>query len=417
MIGRNRSSGIALGLSLIALGCGVPSEPASLVVRSDSAGVAIVEYGALPPREEDRLQLSAAPQLVIGGTNGPQETQFFQVAGVVRLSDGRVVVADGGSAEIRVFDDEGRFIYKFGGGGEGPGEFEMLSFLARMTGDSLLTGDAGLGRLQAFDSEGHYAWGWTGGRFADPVGVMSGGQLLATQSVRPSGPSGGEPERLPEFLLILDRALDTWDTLDVLRGPSQVVRATERGLSQQAVSFGGNSDAAAGGDIVAVIDSDRLGTRVFCDGKLSTIIRIAVDPVPVTPELLSRYVDDALALWPAGASQDARDRFRQRVLTGPHGANLPQVASVEVDAVGRVWLNLARIPGETQESFAVLGSEGEWFGIVTLPPGLDRGTNGANGPGLDIGSDYLLGVWRDELGVETVRMYSLEEKQKDSNIS
>jgi 6-bladed beta-propeller len=422
---RRRDPGpvILLGLSLAAVACETPPEHASPVARSDSAGIALVVYGALPSRNESRIQLSTTPQLVIGGAGGPQEVQFFQVAGVVRLSDGRVVVADGGAAEIRVFDPEGRFIHEFGGTGEGPGEFVMLSFLARMAGDSILAGDAGLGRIQAFDPEGHYAWGWSvatrgaRGRFPNPVGVTSGGQVLATLGELPSGPSGGEPERLPEMLLMLDRTRAAWDTLDVLRGPSQVVRATERGFSMQAVSFGGDSDAAAGGDIVAVVDSDVLGARVFRGGRLSTIIRVTIDPVPVTPEMLTRYVDDALALWPAGAPAEARDGFRQRVVNGPHGASLPRVVSVEVDAVGRVWMNLARIPGETRESFAVVGPDGEWFGIVTLPPGLDRGTNGSNGPGLDIGGDYLLGVWRDELGVETVRMYSLVEKQKGSNVS
>ena len=30
-------------------------------------------------------------------------------------------------------------------------------------------------------------------------------------------------------------------------------------------------------------------------------------------------------------------------------------------------------------------------------------------PGFEIGDDYVLGVWRDDVGVEYVRLYALEK--------
>ena len=33
----------------------------------------------------------------------------------------------------------------------------------------------------------------------------------------------------------------------------------------------------------------------------------------------------------------------------------------------------------------------------------------------DIGADYVLGVWRDELGIEFVRMYDLIEVSSDGS--
>ena len=43
-------------------------------------------------------------------------------------------------------------------------------------------------------------------------------------------------------------------------------------------------------------------------------------------------------------------------------------------------------------------SGGRWLGDIETPP---------NGRVWDIGNDYVLGVWQDELDVQQVRMYRL----------
>ena len=401
-------------LLLLTAGCGPAGAP-PLMTRSDSAGVAIVRYDALPDAASSRITLSEEPVMTLGGAGSAPEQGFFQVAGVVRLSDGRIVVGDRGSGELRYFDPGGILLGKSGGAGDGPGEFRRLTFIGRTTGDSVVTGDAVLGRFQVFDPQGRYARGMSatevgrgvwGGR---AVGVTARGRILATQYTPPT--AGNEkPERAPYPLLLLDPARNNWDTLAVLRGPGQLIRATERGFLMEGVTYGGQSDASAGDDVVAAVDTDVLGAQVFRGGKLVAVLRVAHAPVPVTPDLLARYAEEAMSLWPAGMSDESRNAFRQRVMTGPHGASLPLVVSVEVDAMGRVWLNRGRMPGEPREFFAVFSPEGEWLAEITMPPGLDRGTEGSNGPGMDIGRDYLLGVWRDELGVETIRMYRLTDK-------
>ena len=44
-----------------------------------------------------------------------------------KLSDGRIVVADRSTSELRVFDAAGTYLATWGGLGEGPGEFPRSS--------------------------------------------------------------------------------------------------------------------------------------------------------------------------------------------------------------------------------------------------------------------------------------------------
>jgi hypothetical protein len=409
---------VVVGLLALAPVIGCSERDRSVAPREvwDSAGVRMVRYAALPESESGLVRLAVRPRLVIGGDGAAPRTEFSEVAGVLRLSDGRLAVADGGSSKIRFFNDGGVLVGEAGGFGDGPGEFRNLSFIGLLPGDSILTYDSSLRRLQVFDPQGRLAWG--GQLTSDSpgnlvriavLGVLEDRKILASQTASPTDATVNGPERLPELLVSFDWRAGTWDTLDVVRGPSQIIRATGGGYSMQGVPFGGHTDAASAKEIVAVVDSDLLGARVIRGGSLQTIIRIEQPAVPVTRDVLEDYVTRSLALWPSGSSSASREQFRQRILNGPHGSSIPQVTSVEVDCTGRIWVNLGREPGRAQETFVVLSPEGDWVGKITFPPGLDRGTTGPDGPGMAICSDYVVGVWRDDLGVETIRVYALME--------
>ena len=60
--------------------------------------------------------------LDIGEVDGDDPYLFTYVGSIVEDPRGRVVVADIQTSEIRVFDPDGRFAFRFGGHGEGPGE-------------------------------------------------------------------------------------------------------------------------------------------------------------------------------------------------------------------------------------------------------------------------------------------------------
>ena len=81
--------------------------------------------------------------------------------------------------------------------------------------------------------------------------------------------------------------------------------------------------------------------------------------------------------------------------------------SIRLDAEENLWVEPYSLPGAQAAPFEVYAPDGTWLGAVATPPGLGLGTDRVP-VGFEIGEDYVLGLWRDELGVEYVRMYGLE---------
>ena len=122
----------------------------------DSAGVAIVESSR--PATGSRLgwQVETEPQVSIGAALAEAEYQLYEVGDATRLSDGRIVVANGGSDQLLVFDGAGNYLAAWAGQGDGPGEFRSLALVHRWAGDSLVAADSDQGRVSVFDLEGNH---------------------------------------------------------------------------------------------------------------------------------------------------------------------------------------------------------------------------------------------------------------------
>jgi len=102
----------------------------------DSGGVRIVDNARPAWSARTAWTLSAAPVLTIGTTAGG-EAHFGRIAGATRLRDGRIVVAERASLQLRTFDSTGRHLRTVGGKGQGPGEFSDIGVMMRLPGDSL----------------------------------------------------------------------------------------------------------------------------------------------------------------------------------------------------------------------------------------------------------------------------------------
>lgn len=99
-------------------------------------------------------RLSQEPILEIGVLEGEEAYQLFRVGGAVRLGDGRIVVANTGTRQMRVFGADGRFTQSFGGEGEGPGEFQWPSRIRKLGGDTLMVWDSEIQRITLMNGEG-----------------------------------------------------------------------------------------------------------------------------------------------------------------------------------------------------------------------------------------------------------------------
>ncbi|MCH7716498.1 MAG: hypothetical protein IH876_10235 [Gemmatimonadetes bacterium] len=121
----NRCRAVGSIVTLIAsAGCDTTSAPPTPVVR-DSAGVRIVENVEPQWTAETAWRLATEPLVDIGGGD-IDEQQLFRVSGTLRLSDGRIVVANSGTHELRFYDAEETYLSSLGGEGGGPGEFQGM---------------------------------------------------------------------------------------------------------------------------------------------------------------------------------------------------------------------------------------------------------------------------------------------------
>jgi hypothetical protein len=82
----------------------------------------------------------------------------------------------------------------------------------------------------------------------------------------------------------------------------------------------------------------------------------------------------------------------------PIRETMPAYEGIVVDRMGSLWVEEYRRPGDTKRRWTVFDPEGVMLGTLTVP---DRFVVH------DVGDDYVLGEWTDELEIEHVQMYEL----------
>lgn len=100
-------------------------------------------------------EIATQPALQIGTVDGDSVYQLHRVRGVSRLSDGRIVVLDAASSEIRLFAADGRFIQKTGQQGSGPGEFRR-PWAMYVRSDTIVVIDPSAARLSLHAGDGRF---------------------------------------------------------------------------------------------------------------------------------------------------------------------------------------------------------------------------------------------------------------------
>ena len=121
----------------------------------DSAGIRIVENTTPLWREGEAWRLSPEPMVDIGDASAGEDYELYLVEGAVRLPNGRIVVANRGSGELRFYDSRGRHIFNAGRRGAGPGEFEAMGRPRLLAEDSLVVPD-GLAQWVSVSTTGFF---------------------------------------------------------------------------------------------------------------------------------------------------------------------------------------------------------------------------------------------------------------------
>ncbi len=417
-------AGLASAIPILAaLACSSSGAGGSAV--RDSSGIRIVESRAPRWSDSTRWRVSDSPAVSIGAAEGAPEYQLTRVQGPLRLSDGRIVVLDGGTSEIRFYDSTGRFVAKAGGRGKGPGEFSSFAGIRRLPGDSLLVADND--RLQVLSPTGAFVR--VGLRhtpdvqWAAPSVVMADGSFLSLRTLPFKARSAWNA--LGHWT---DSATVDWVAADGSRATT-LVRLAGAPHHRSALSPIGGPDAFGRrpllegvADRIYVAPDNRYEIREFVRGgssassspewkaaALATIIRRRVEPTPVTAALRDEYARRLLS--PIGANgrpvpERTLQLFKQALDEMAYAPVLPAFSRIRVDEAGNLWVRAYDLEEDMpppqhpnpSAGWDVFDSTGVWLGTVTMPPRFAVRT---------IGDDYLLGVWKDENDVEYVRMYRL----------
>ena len=390
----------ALALSvLLAAACGEapdPDPPAHAGLLYDSAGVRIAENPRPPAGSRLGWEIGPEPAVTIGAAEGEGPYRLDRVGMAATLPDGSIVVADGRSNEVRIFDADGAHLRSWGEYGKGPGEFNELHGVARWRGDSVAAWDRFPYRgVAIFDARGNLgrmvALGMGGPDRS--ISILRGGSFLADYWLHGDHGHGGQGSGL----MVQEQVFEIRDADGVRTASLAALPGREFFVSQDRempvemdVAFSRSVYTAAWRGLALVSPNHGYELRAYAtDGALRRIVRLDHTPVPVTDSL----VNVAREEWGAG------DRFDGM----PLPETLPAFATVMADALDHLWVREYPVPGRDTPSpvWTVFNPEGRVLGFVETPPRLLV---------YEIGADYVLGRWFGEPGVVQVQVWPLRRE-------
>ena len=351
--------------------------------------------------EESGVSLPEVPtfegtiDLEIGRIDGDDPYLFSAIQDVAADEQGRVIVADRQSIEIRVFGPDGTFAFHFGGPGEGPGEF----------GDLCCVQLAPDGELWVRESARYSAFvlGSAGAEYQriirtphpGTIGLMAPFTFDMEDNLVSVGPVRGDDDAVASLMarlsVLADGMVDTVVMADAERqSVSQATvpfeRGPIRGTAYLHQPFGPQwVDAHANGGIWAeVITSDYSINLHHPDGTVSVIQGPVLEGPPLS-------ADDRE--W----AQSRIDRERDRTGVAVHPFEIPDrkppLDDMFFDRAGRLWVVKTLATGETVREADV------WDG-TTLVAHYRWPSRIRNNPTPWATESALYGVTADTLGVE-----------------
>lgn len=413
---------LSSALALSAACSGTADRGAAAPTVRDSAGITIVENTGTAWAGGKGWVVADSPMVSIGGLEGDASADMSGIVGVVRLSDGRIAVANGVGPDIRFFDASGAHLQTAGRKGSGPGEYQTMTGFFPFGGDSLIVADMMTRRMTVLTPAGEmartYMLGGSGGMqvgeqsvsLAIPVGVFPDGTVLAmAQAFRVNqGPMGVYRDTTAYVTFGPDGA--TRDT--VMRMPGidmeQVVMnfQGQEFTAPSPVPLGRISMVAASASWIAAARNDSYEVEMHDRaGVLKKLVRVQVDPTPITEADQAAHRKEQLEVMAnapgmAAVPEPLKEQMRTRIEQAKYPATYPYVLDMRFDPDGNLWAAEVQRAGVTVRKYAVFDSAGALLGRVVMP---DRFTP------FWVGRDAVAGVWKDADDVEHVRVYGLRK--------
>ncbi len=375
------------------------------VTVADSSGVKVVTNRGAGWGPDEAWELVA--DLQVGELDGP--LAFGRIAWVSPGPEDGMLVLDGQTQLVHVFDSVGRSAGRFGGEGEGPGEFLRPAAVTPLS-------DGRVAVSEAFPSVLH--WLTLGGDYLSSTRLPSARDEAATRTVgtfgawqvSPAGRSfvqvqvfdpGAEDGRIPVVLMEVDPdgvvspdTIAAWTVNVDFTSPT--IRFFEPNHTWMPRSDG----------IIALSAGSPYEIQLHDPSAgLQRIVRREVDPVPVTERYREREIDrmrEGASAFPGAAS-----RMEEMLENAEFEATVPEVQRVWVsDPDGRLWIGVhdAGLFELEEDSFLgpwtnaldVFEPDGQYLGRVPLPDGFQLRV---------VTESALYGVWEDDLEVPFARRY------------
>jgi hypothetical protein len=367
--------------------------------------VAIVESRLPRWNEESAWRLSEAPSLEIGVVEGAPEYQLSQVITAKKLAGGQIVIADRTSQAMRFFDAAGRYLRTSGRKGGGPGEFQALSWIQILPGDSIVAYDAPQRRLSTFDPEGALVAtrtlefkGLSG--YPRAAGEFADGTLLVISGPDNASGSPTSGARRDSTFYLRNSADGSLHNPIVHQLGQESYMKTGDGIAMYgSLIFGRSSQYAVTPERLFAGETDRYEIGVYDpSGRLERLIRLDRPLRPVAQEDVDKVRSRQLAT--TGVPPQVRELRNSMIAEMPIPPTMPAFASLLTDDAGDLWAKeeAGADDPDAPSRWKVFDPDGRLLGELSMP-GRFRPTQ--------IGTDFVLGVGKDELDVEHVQLYGL----------
>ena len=380
--------------------CRAGAPPDGAIAR-DSAGIRIVSNpdGAQEANSGWVIEQKAA--VVFGRDPSDSVTLLLNPVGAVRLSDGRVVVADRGASSVKIFAATGELTQTVGREGDGPGEFRYISRLRACHGDSAFVEDIVHRTLAVVAPTGLVARTFAlrtpePGRPAFELACNRSGDIL-TSGWGETTPTAQDPYRpiVPVALAGPDGEVRV--VLGQFPGTEMVPEfrgATARRMGRRlALAMGSQRAWVATGETADLLGFDRRGS-------LREIVRTPASTRAPTDRDVAWHRQLALD----SARADGRlERVSQQLAAMTVPATLPPIVTLLVDSEDHLWVQRYPAAGESQGPWVVYEPRGILLGGISMPPGLSP---------VAIGRDYVLGLFTAEDGSRWVQLHQLNRGER-----
>jgi hypothetical protein len=378
--GRWRSRGAWLAAALCAA-CTPDATALQPFVERDSAGISILQNSS----EEGDLPLyrvADEPRLVIGGSHRDDQVELYRVGRPRWLSDGGIMFTN--FLDLLWFDADGSPRGRNGGQGGGPEELTGVAYLEVLPGDTVLVVNRNPPAIKRFGASGEFI-------SSTPIllpAAAAGLARFADGNWTSLSFGWTEPPLQPglyqeEWLLVWHPAnFESADTLALMDGELLF------GDRRSSVRVPGSPRAvmASNGTLVAAASTERYEIRLFdSTGTLQRVVRHSMSNPALTTE---PPVDRPPARRPEGGMD--------RVLRPPVLEYGPAFDALYISSDNELWVR--RGSTAAGQVWHIFDPAGRFDRVVQLPQQFRM---------TDVRGLNVLGVWRDEMDVESVTVLTL----------